>query len=223
VALISLSSVSILLRVFNSPRLFLAAIAPHFAVMAIICWGIARQSLAAGAELKALTAPAILLVYALVMIPARRYLAAPWRRLEASRAAAEQASQAKSDFLATMSHEIRTPLNGILGMAQAMQRDELSSPQNERLRVIRRSGETLLSILNDVLGPVEDRGRPAGAGGGRVRHGALRPRGGGDVHAAGRQEGPHLRLLHRRGGQGRLPRRLRAACARSSTTWSPTR
>src|SRR6185503_11195590 len=54
VALISLSSVSILLRVFNSPRLFLAALAPHFLVMAIICWSIARQSLGAGAELKAL-------------------------------------------------------------------------------------------------------------------------------------------------------------------------
>lgn len=50
-----------------------------------------------------------------------------------------------------MSHEIRTPLNGALGMAQAMVRDELSSRQCERLTVVRRSGEALLALLNDLL------------------------------------------------------------------------
>ncbi|MFC3070369.1 ATP-binding protein [Phenylobacterium soli] len=64
---------------------------------------------------------------------------------------AEAATRAKSAFLATMSHEIRTPLNGVLGMAQAMARDELAGPQRERLDVIRQSGEALLAILNDVL------------------------------------------------------------------------
>ncbi|HEV2532347.1 ATP-binding protein [Phenylobacterium sp.] len=64
---------------------------------------------------------------------------------------AEAATRAKSAFLATMSHEIRTPLNGVLGMAQAMARDELSDRQQERLDVIRQSGESLLAILNDVL------------------------------------------------------------------------
>jgi PAS domain S-box-containing protein len=64
---------------------------------------------------------------------------------------AEAANRAKSAFLATMSHEIRTPLNGVLGMAQAMAADELSPPQRERLRVIRGSGECLLTILNDIL------------------------------------------------------------------------
>ena len=64
---------------------------------------------------------------------------------------AEAANQAKSTFLATMSHEIRTPLNGVLGMAQAMARDDLSAIQRERLDVVRQSGETLLAILNDVL------------------------------------------------------------------------
>ena len=66
-------------------------------------------------------------------------------------AAAEAANEAKSAFLATMSHEIRTPLNGVLGMAQAMARDPLSARQQERLEVIRQSGESLLAILNDVL------------------------------------------------------------------------
>ena len=64
---------------------------------------------------------------------------------------AEAATRAKSAFLATMSHEIRTPLNGVLGMAQAMVRDELSERQRERLEVVRHSGESLLAILNDVL------------------------------------------------------------------------
>ena len=65
--------------------------------------------------------------------------------------AAEQANEAKSRFLAIMSHEIRTPLNGVLGMAQAMDADDLSAVQRDRLDVIRQSGESLLAILNDVL------------------------------------------------------------------------
>lgn len=68
-----------------------------------------------------------------------------------ARLAAEQASEAKSVFLATVSHEIRTPLNGIFGMAQAMARDELSDVQRERLDVVCRSSESLLAIVNDVL------------------------------------------------------------------------
>jgi signal transduction histidine kinase/CheY-like chemotaxis protein len=71
--------------------------------------------------------------------------------LLAARLEAEAASQAKSNFLATLSHEIRTPLNGVLGMAQIMATDPLDPVQAERLRVVRRSGEVLLSILNDVL------------------------------------------------------------------------
>ena len=68
-----------------------------------------------------------------------------------ARDAAEAANRAKSTFLATMSHEIRTPLNGVLGMAQAMSADHLTPKQEERLAVVRQSGETLLAILNDVL------------------------------------------------------------------------
>ncbi|WP_304167908.1 ATP-binding protein [Phenylobacterium aquaticum] len=73
------------------------------------------------------------------------------QRLKRARDEAHSASQAKSAFLATMSHEIRTPLNGVLGMAQAMARDELSNVQRERLGVIRQAGETLLVLLNDLL------------------------------------------------------------------------
>jgi two-component system, sensor histidine kinase len=64
---------------------------------------------------------------------------------------AREASSQKSHFLANMSHEIRTPLNGVLGMAQAMEMDELPPRQAERLSVIRSSGEMLLAVLNDIL------------------------------------------------------------------------
>ena len=73
------------------------------------------------------------------------------RRAEVERQAAEAASQLKSQFLANMSHEIRTPLNGVLGMVQAMEREEATPAQRDRLRIIRDSGETLLQVLGDVL------------------------------------------------------------------------
>jgi two-component system, sensor histidine kinase len=71
--------------------------------------------------------------------------------LTKARDQAQEASIQKSQFLANMSHEIRTPLNGVLGMAQAMQMDELPARQSERLSVIRTSGEILLAVLNDIL------------------------------------------------------------------------
>ena len=76
------------------------------------------------------------------------------RALAAARekeAEAANANAAKSTFLATMSHEIRTPLNGLLGMIQVMQTEEMSAVQRERLEIVRKSGEGLTAILNDVL------------------------------------------------------------------------
>ncbi|HEX4198612.1 MAG TPA: ATP-binding protein [Caulobacteraceae bacterium] len=68
-----------------------------------------------------------------------------------ARDAAQAANVLKSQFLANMSHEIRTPLNGVLAMAQIIEMGELSGQQRERVEVIRRSGEELLAVLNDVL------------------------------------------------------------------------
>jgi PAS domain S-box-containing protein len=71
--------------------------------------------------------------------------------IEAQRAA-EAANRAKSVFLANMSHELRTPLNAILGFSQLMVRDpSLADKQKESLEVIARSGEHLLTLINDVL------------------------------------------------------------------------
>jgi signal transduction histidine kinase/ActR/RegA family two-component response regulator len=71
--------------------------------------------------------------------------------LVAARDSAEAANVLKSQFLANMSHEIRTPLNGVLAMAQIIALGDLTSVQRERVEVIRRSGEDLLAVLNDVL------------------------------------------------------------------------
>jgi signal transduction histidine kinase len=71
--------------------------------------------------------------------------------LRAAREAADRASAAKSEFLANMSHEIRTPLNGVLGMAQALQMERLTTAQSDMVNIILDSGTSLLAILNDVL------------------------------------------------------------------------
>ncbi|QDZ39992.1 response regulator [Euhalothece natronophila Z-M001] len=65
-----------------------------------------------------------------------------------------QASQMKSEFLASMSHELRTPLNSILGFADLLERqrkDPLSENQIKQIQAIKRSGEHLLQLINDIL------------------------------------------------------------------------
>jgi two-component system, sensor histidine kinase len=73
------------------------------------------------------------------------------RRADAAKADADQANQAKSEFLSRMSHELRTPLNAILGFAQVMEMEVLPPEQRESLEHILKGGRHLLELVNEVL------------------------------------------------------------------------
>ena len=73
------------------------------------------------------------------------------RDLETEKEKAEQATIAKSRFLANMSHEIRTPMIGILGMADLLRKRSLDADDMQLVKTIYRSGESLLTILDDIL------------------------------------------------------------------------
>ena len=98
--------------------------------------------------------------YALYVLAAGAFLAivlqAQRRRLELQKATAllrmeEEASRAKSAFLATMSHEIRTPMNGVVGMVDLLLTTTLDERQARFAETAKRSGELLMSIINDLL------------------------------------------------------------------------
>ena len=156
--LMSVSMVHVLMRYYRSRLVLLLSLSPYMAILSLVAFGQIKLALAHGHALGALVATFTIFLFGVQFWFARAQLAATWTELVQARQgaeereqAAEAASRAKSSFLATMSHELRTPLNGVLGMAEALTNERLTDAQRERVAIIRRSSESLLAVLNDLL------------------------------------------------------------------------
>jgi two-component system, sensor histidine kinase len=157
-AMMSASMVHVLMRYYRSPGVVAASLAPYLVVLVLVGINLFGAAVHAGHWLSALAPVFTIAMFGVQFWSARAQLSGAWTELMTAREAAESreraaetASRAKSQFLSTMSHELRTPLNGVLGMAHALASEDLTRTQRERVSIIRRSSETLLSVLNDLL------------------------------------------------------------------------
>ncbi len=87
----------------------------------------------------------------LIFWPMERMIVRSFATVARERQRAEVADRAKSEFLANMSHEIRTPMNGVMGMADLLAKTDLDNKQKMFTDIIVRSGQALVTIINDVL------------------------------------------------------------------------
>lgn len=151
------SMLHVMLHMHHETRSFLSAFIPH----ALVTLSLPVASLVVHADVSLSTTGA--LIFATSVFVAhfagafRTYrqksedLRLATLRAEEQQQAAEAASHAKSQFLATLSHEIRTPLNGIIGMVRSLGENDLPKEAKEQIQVLRQSSDLLVVLLNDVL------------------------------------------------------------------------
>jgi two-component system, sensor histidine kinase len=126
--------------------LLVSAAVPH----ALIFFGLPLASVARGdSHMWVIVLGAMM--YIAHLIVAFRQADSTTREIQAERNRAEEASKAKSDFLATMSHEIRTPMNAIVSAANLLSGSRLNRAQREQVEMLTDANDVLLSLLNDVL------------------------------------------------------------------------
>ncbi len=89
--------------------------------------------------------------FVFMVVVAVAFIAVFARQRDRAMESVRRADRAKSAFLANVSHEIRTPMNGVLGMAELMLNEPMDPAQRERLAVVLRSGQGMVSLINDLL------------------------------------------------------------------------
>jgi signal transduction histidine kinase len=147
----------IALHMHSVRSLLIAAAIPHMSYL--LGLPLANAMLTAKADvlpMVAVTSAGLLYVLHLVVAVGRTSAVSAEMRAardeaQTERLRAEQASAAKSDFLATISHEIRTPLNAVVAAGALLGRTRLSKAQAEHVAMLGNAGEVLLGLLNDVL------------------------------------------------------------------------
>ena len=131
---------------FRSPLALIAVAAPSAMMLLILPLGMGAYS--GGPLLNLGVVLVLLLTYVIMSARANMQTA---QALEAAEHTAVAANDAKSTFLAMVTHELRTPMNGVLGMTRALQRTQLDLRQQGYVETILRSGDGMLTILNDLL------------------------------------------------------------------------
>ncbi|MGA0545720.1 ATP-binding protein [Brevundimonas sp. VNH65] len=158
VALLIAGYVLVFAQLRGSPRQALVISSPYGVVAAIVAgslWG--TPEFWAFLAVLPFTAAGLFVMVTMNMLREQRIRAFQEDQarliaeLETARDRANAASEAKSNFLGVVSHELRTPMNGVLGAAQLLGSTRLDNTQREYLSVIRNSGDSLLSLLNDIL------------------------------------------------------------------------
>jgi len=146
VLLLAGSLLHVTIHMHHAKDLLLAAAAPH----ALIFFALPLAAMVQG-ELSMWTIMLGATLYIAHLAVAFRQASTTTRQIDAERNRAEEASKAKSDFLATISHEIRTPMNAIVTAANLLRGSRLNRAQREQVEILTDANEVLLSLLNDVL------------------------------------------------------------------------